>query len=110
MPDSIVIIKDTCSKHLSGRIPILDTEMWVDNNQIMFNHYSKPMSSKEVVLSRSMMSNSMKRDILVQEGGQQLRNCLISLPWEVRAAHVMDLMVSMARAGHNERFRETVLT
>ena len=83
--------------------------MWIEGGLIKHDHYSKPMASKEVILARSLMSNSMKRDILVQEGGRRLRNCSPSLPWDQKARHVTDLMVSMMKAGHRETFRETVV-
>ena len=56
MPKSIKMKEDIPDNHPSGFLPILDTEMKVVNGQVVFRHYMKPMSSLEVVHSRSAMS------------------------------------------------------
>ena len=110
MPDSILMVEDTFNKHANNRIPILDTEMWVKDGRFYHDHYRKPMASKEVILARSLISNSQKRDILVQEGGRRLRNCSVEALWTSKTPHLNDLMLAMMRAGHNQPFRETVLS
>ena len=61
VPDSIKMVEDTCSRHANGRIPILDTEMWIgEEGQVRHSHYKKPMASGEVILTRSAMSTSSK--------------------------------------------------
>jgi hypothetical protein len=102
--------EDTCPNHNNSRLPILDTEMWIENGMIQHGHYSKPMSSTEVVLARSAMSATTKRNILVQEGTRRLKNCHLSLPWATKANHVNGLMISMHEAGHSRQFRIVVAT
>jgi hypothetical protein len=108
LPRSVIMKEDTCPNHENGRIPILDTEMWVEDGQIRFSHYSKPMSSTEVVLARSAMAATMKRNILVQEGTRRLKNCHLSLTWKSKVVHINSLMISMRTAGHSAQFRTVV--
>jgi hypothetical protein len=100
--------EDICPNHPTKRIPILDTEMWIEGGVIRHSHYSKPMSPSEVVLARSAMSSTSKRNILVQEGTRRLKNCHLALPWKERVVHVNSLMISMEAAGHKARFRAVV--
>ena len=83
LPKSIRMVEDTPGKHQSGFLPILDTEMRIENGRIVFRHYSKPMSSNEVVNARSAMSKGNQISILVQESNRILRNCDHKLPWSV---------------------------
>ena len=36
--------------NLYGKIPLLDTKIWMSDDEIFFQHYEKPMSSKDVLL------------------------------------------------------------
>ena len=51
MPNSIKKKIRISSNYNKKRLPILDMVMWVDNNTIHHNHYSKPMSSKHSSLN-----------------------------------------------------------
>ena len=42
LPRSIKMVEDTPGKHASGFLPILDTQMKVENGKIIFKHYKKP--------------------------------------------------------------------
>ena len=54
---SIQLTIDYASNNENGRIPILDTEQWIENvevgneikPQIIHSHYTKPMASKHVI-------------------------------------------------------------
>ena len=94
--------------HESGYLPILDTEMKVESGRIVFRHYSKPMSSLEVVNSRSAMSTGSQISILVQEASRILRNCELSLPWNEKLFFLNKLMIRMMWSGHNQTVREIV--
>ena len=53
MPGFILMEEDVPSNHLSGKVPMLDMAMWMEGNQILFCHYSKPMATKSVIMARS---------------------------------------------------------
>ena len=102
------MVEDLPGNHTSGYLPILDTAMKVKEEQIRFIHYSKPMSSLEVVSSRSAMSYSSKISILTQEGSMRLRNCDLDTPWETKVSFINKLMIKMMWSGHTEATREVV--
>ena len=82
--------------------------MRVENGLIMFRHYQKPMSSLEVVNSRSAMSQGAQISILVQEACRILRNCELTLPWKDKLFFLNKLMIRMKWSGHSEVVREVV--
>ena len=89
------MVEDTPSNHESGFLPILDTQMAVRNGCFTFKHYTKPMSSLEVPLNMSAMSNSSKLNILTNEGTRRLRNCSLDIPWTEQTQYINRLMISM---------------
>ena len=108
LPNSIKMKEDTCFHHGNGRLPILDTEMWMEGGKIVHSHYSKPMASMEVLLARSAMSLASKMDILVQEGGRRIRNCSLDLDWNQVIPFINKLMISMFWAKYPEEVRRMV--
>ena len=74
LPSSVRMKEDVPSNHSNGALPILDTEMWIENGRIQFVHYSKPMTSKEVILQRSAISTASQINILVYEEAQRMRS------------------------------------
>ena len=110
LPTSIKMKEDTAGNHPSHRIPILDTEMAVEGNQIVHYHYSKPMSSLEVTMEKSAMSMSAKINILTQEGSRRLRNCSLQIPWDTKVRYLNKLMVQMYWGGYSQNTRELVAT
>ena len=74
-PRSVRMVEDIPLNHQSGYLPILDTQMCIIDGKVVYRHFRKPMSSLEVVTTKSAMSLSSKMNILTQEGGRRLRNC-----------------------------------
>ena len=68
------------SKHQSGRVPILDLEVWIVRveegyQEIRYSFYEKPMKSDFVLMYRSAVPMETKRAALVNETVRRLRNC-----------------------------------
>ena len=101
--------EDVHWNHQDGYLPILDTKMAFIDGRIVFEHYTKPMASKETVLARSAMSMGNKINIIVAEGSRILRNCSLDLPWNVRTKHLDNLMISMKWGGYPYSVRSTVV-
>ena len=100
--------EDTPGKHPHGLLPILDTKVCVKDGRIIFHHFSKPMASLEVVLSRSSMSMGSKLSILTQEACRRVRNFSPALPWSLKVEEVNRLMWQMKAGGYSENSREVV--
>ena len=84
LPKSIRMEVDFPSAHSTGRIPILDMEVWVSKelgskeqeiSRISFNHHSKPVASKDVIYERSAFTTREKKNILLEDASRRLRNC-----------------------------------
>ena len=67
------------------------------------------MSTRFVVMARSALPSTNKRNILVCEAVRRLVNCHPNLPNEEKAFHLNNFNLSMMDSGHNERFRRVVI-
>ena len=111
MPKSIRMEADVPSAHTNGRLPILDMEVWMDEQEgITFSFYSKPMASKDVMLATSAFPLKTKKNILLEEASRRLRSCSPHIPWPDKAKHLTYLNLQMLRCGHAEEFRSMVTT
>jgi hypothetical protein len=59
---------DVPSANANKRVPVLDMDMFMMNNRIVFSFYSKPMSTRYVIPERSAHPQRTKRTTLIQEG------------------------------------------
>ena len=101
--------EDSPSNHLSGKLPILDLEVWIEEERIMNQFYKKTMTSRKLVQARTAFSTSKKRSILVEEGMRRLRNCSPNLCWTKKAYFLNVFTSDMKFSGHSTSFRATVL-
>ena len=100
--------EDFPSNHTSRKLAILDLQVWV--HVIYFEHYTKPMSSRAVVMAQSAFPPAMKKNILLEDGSRRLRNCSPSLPWDAKAKYLNTFCLSMQEAGHSESYRIMIIT
>ena len=115
---NITVTVDFPSKHENGRMPILDTEQWINNvqvvdvikPQIMHSHYSKPMASKYVCLKDSTMPHQNKMNIFI--------NDLIRIMWNVssqckndeRSGKIQEYLLRLQHSGYNKAERHNIYT
>ena len=72
---SIQLTIDYPSNNVNGRIPILDTEQWLEpvefqgrtKVQVLHSHYSKPMANQSLILRKSAFSYKSKMNVLVAD-------------------------------------------
>ena len=118
---SIQIEVDYPSKHTDGKLPILDLKVWVEKKKIvrdgvdcyvhcvLHEFYSKEVSSKMVLSSRSALPWSLKRTVLTQEVLRVLLNCSPELPWQHVVEHANGMVKRIQYAGYDQRFRYDVV-
>ena len=75
---------DCPSLHPNNLMPILDLEVGVKQDKIIFQHYRKACADFLVTLASSAMRDRQKRVCLTQEVVRACKNCSRSLPAEVR--------------------------
>jgi hypothetical protein len=97
---------------------ILDIQVWVRKvetetksvkNQIYYDFFEKPMSSKFVIMKNSAAPLSQKRTVLTQEGIRRLNNCKTELEWDQKTKHLDGFMQKLRNSGYDEEFRLEVL-
>ena len=110
---SIQLKIDYPSRYEDKKMPTLDLKIWVKRvdglSRIVHEHYTKPMSTKAVLDSRSAMAWSTKRTVLTQEALRIMLNCSRELPWERTAAHLTHFSARMQYSGYEHSFRTEVI-
>ena len=99
---------DFPSNHQTGRMPILDTEQWIENvevgnfikPQICHSHYSKPMASKYVTLQYSAMSCQNKISIFIADLVRIMRNVSVQRTREERSKKVQEYLLRLQHSGY----------
>ena len=120
---SIQLEVDYPSNHQDMKIPILDVKVWVESKkktnegeresqketyQVMYEYYTKDVSSKHVVNARSALPWNSKRTILTQETLRIMLNCNRELPRGEVNKHLNGLMLRMQYSGYDRKFRTEV--
>ena len=90
---NLKVTTDVTSDHETGRLPVLDLEVWIGQvhegeDRILYCHYMKAVATRAVIDVRSSHSTSMKFHVMVNEVSRILRNCSRQLEWKEVAACV----------------------
>ena len=96
---------DCPSNNDDGRMPLLNTKVWVEDGVLLYEHYRKPMANPLMMLEMSAMPANMKRTVLTQEVIRIRRNISKTLPWETTVKHLNDLSERMKLSDCNENYR-----
>ena len=105
----IQLTADCPSSNPSGMMPLLDIQVWVEDNKVMYQHYRKPMANPLLMLELSAMPASMKRTALTQEVIRILRNTRPGLNQEVSTHHLDNFALRMKTSGYNANYRLQVI-
>ena len=62
-------------------MPVLDFQMHVDGETILYEFYEKPCASGLVIPANSAHSKQLKLSVMVEEGVRRLRNNSRGLPY-----------------------------
>jgi hypothetical protein len=101
--------EDFPSKNANARIPVLDLEVWIDNNQVKHTFYRKPMANKEVINNKSALENRVKLNILVEEGLRRMRNVSPNVVWKETVRHLEEYQLDIMEAGYPDVFRNRII-
>ena len=101
---------DCPSNHVSGRLPVLDVGMWIDEaSKVQFSFFKKPMSSPYVNLYRSALPSKTKRESLLQEGLRRLRHMSSSVLSSEKCQIMSNFMNSLRISGYDDSYRYNLL-
>ena len=116
-PD-IRIKMDFPSNNDNGRLPVLDTEIWMEDCEvnrtvkriIMYSFYEKPMSNIYVVLKRSAMAMFTKINILVNDLFRVMRNVSRLCTDSERISKISSYMSRLEISGYSWRDRVVIFS
>ena len=92
-----------------GKLPSLDTKIWVEGFVILFEFYEKSMSSNLVVHAKSALSEETKLSTLAEETCRRLRNTSRKLDKSRRMEILEELCTKMSTSGHTLKFMRRAL-
>ena len=115
---SIQLTVDFPSNNVNKRVPILDTEHWIQEvdvdgevkPQIIFSHYSKPMANKQVIHRQSAHPFKTKINILVADLVRTMRNISSHCTTEERKKKLQFFLNRMQFSGYSKKERHLVYT
>ena len=101
----IKVTYDTPENNISGKLPVLDLEVWVHDNVISHSFYKKSVSSEFTILKRSALSESTKTNTTFIECLRRIGNCSQDIPWSIVSQYVSQYMNSMRISGYSQEER-----
>jgi hypothetical protein len=107
----IIMEADHPGRNIDSKLAILDMKVSMDNEKFaVYQHYEKPVSSKQVIHAQSALSPRCKLSVHVSEIVRRILNTSCRLDWDNTTSHFLtDYMVRMKEAGYNEKYRKMVL-
>jgi hypothetical protein len=107
----IELEEDHPSAHDDGMRPILDMSVWMSPiGIIIYKHFEKEVSNKDVMHAHSAHSAACKKSVHVQEILRRVFNTSTRLDWDEAVAPLLtDYMGRMYLAGYSEGYRRNVL-
>ena len=110
---SIRLTIDYPSKNKNRRLPILNTEQWMQEvkigaevkTKIIHSHYSKPMSNKFVVHHDSALPTKSKINILIADLMTVMKNISILCTPEERTQKIQRYMNRLQYSGYSKKQR-----
>ena len=113
---SIQVKVDYPSNHDSNRLPILDTEQWIEyanidgvmKAQIIHSHYMKPMANKFLIHRNSAITYESKINILAADLVRIMRDVSMLCSSEERNSKIENFIKRMQFSGYNKKERINV--
>ena len=65
--DMIQLTWDSPSNNINGKMAMLNTEVWVEGNKVLYEHFRKPMANDLLMMEISAMPAKIKRATLAQK-------------------------------------------
>ena len=106
---SIKTTFDFPSKNQNLKMPLLDLEVWTENNKVRFSHYEKPMSSKFTIPIQSAHSWKMKMAVLHREAVRRMLNMDKDHSWEEVTSVLNKYSRKLERSGYSSSTRADII-
>ena len=107
-PD-IEVEVDFPSKHDDKMMPILDMQMAVRKNKVVYQFFKKPMANQFTMLARSALPDQVKRSTLTNDAMRRLLCCSPDLKEQERVEVMEEYTRTLQRSGYSQKFRHEVI-
>ena len=101
--DFVQVEIDCGSMHKNGLLPILDLEVQVRENMIIYQFYRKEMANFKVIMANSAMPYKMRKVCLIQEVVRILRNTSRRMNVSVKNKFLSEFSLRMKISGYSEK-------
>ena len=99
------------SEFENRRLPTLDTELWVKDNQIHHSFYEKPTRTPLLIMENSGMAEHQKISILSNDLIRRLSNVGDSVGIEERITIIDNMTVQLKNSGYGwKKAREIIIS
>ena len=86
-----------------GKLPTLDTTLWMENNRVKFEFFEKPTVGNVVIHRDTALPINSVRASLVQEVVRRLLNCCEDLNLKRKQEIISRFAQKMMNSGHSEK-------
>ena len=100
---------DCASMHKNNLLPILDLEVEMKENNVLYRYYRKPMANTKLIMASSAMPYSMKKTCLIQEVVRILRNTSRKLDKCVKTAFLSEFCLRLKESGYPDKMRYEIV-
>ena len=109
--EEIKMDADCPSWNTDSKMAILDMEVWMGpDNRVLYQHYEKAVTSKQILNAGSAQSGMCKRNVYVREIIRRILNTSERLEWNAHVTPVpTDFTKRMELAGYNQTYRKNTL-
>ena len=76
------------SQNDSGRIPVLDLGIWIEDNTVRHTFFKKQVSNEYTILARTALSEGTKVNTIFMEAYRRVINCDTSSSWSEIEDHL----------------------
>ena len=74
--------------NVNGKTPVLDLEIWVENNTVRHTFYKKQVSNEFTILNRTALLENTKMNTIFMETYRRIINCDPMTPWSEVEEHL----------------------
>ena len=94
----------------NGRLPTLDTQLWIEDGRIMYKYYEKPMAAKTVIHKQSALAENSKMASLSQEMVRRMKTTSERIPMKERVQVVDDFSIKLITSGYGREQAGRIIT
>ena len=91
------------------KLPALDTQVWLEDNKLIYSFYEKPMAAKTVIRRGSALGENIKVASLSQDLVRRMKNTSLVLPTSDRVKVVDAYTSKLMSSGYSRSQTKTIV-